>query len=107
MRIRSPRRASARIDAHSARAKEVARQVAAELVRDHGASRVWLVGSLARGTAHARSDIDLVVDIEPGRLPAVRDWVAGRVVDFDVDVLAFRALPEGWRGRIERDGEPL
>lgn len=35
-------------------------QRAAETVADHGATRVLLFGSVAKGTAHAHSDIDLV-----------------------------------------------
>jgi predicted nucleotidyltransferase len=31
------------------------------VLRAHGVERAWLFGSLARGTAHARSDVDLLV----------------------------------------------
>jgi predicted nucleotidyltransferase len=33
----------------------------------HGASNVRVFGSIARGTARSGSDVDLLVDFEPGR----------------------------------------
>lgn len=42
---------------------ELIRRVAA----GHGASNVRVFGSVARGQADERSDIDLLVDFEPGR----------------------------------------
>jgi predicted nucleotidyltransferase len=42
----------------------------AEIVRvafAHGASNVRVFGSVARGTAQLGSDVDLLVDFEPGR----------------------------------------
>lgn len=42
----------------------------AEIVRvatAHGASNVRVFGSIARGTAGPASDVDLLVDFEPGR----------------------------------------
>lgn len=37
------------------------------VARAHGASNVRVFGSVARGTARPESDIDLLVDFEPGR----------------------------------------
>jgi len=37
-----------------------------ETARRHGASRVRVFGSVARGTASLQSDIDLLVDFAPG-----------------------------------------
>src|SRR5665213_4083895 len=42
----------------------------ADIVRvagEHGASNVRVFGSIARGTAGPASDVDLLVDFEPGR----------------------------------------
>lgn len=38
-----------------------------DLAHQHGARRVSLFGSLARGEESADSDIDLLVELEPGR----------------------------------------
>ena len=38
-----------------------------EIVAAHGASNVRVFGSVARGTAGPGSDVDLLVDFEPGR----------------------------------------
>jgi predicted nucleotidyltransferase len=55
---------------------------------DHGASNVRVFGSVARGTAQPASDVDLLVDFEPGRtlLDHVALWrdleaLLGRSVD--------------------------
>jgi uncharacterized protein len=63
----------------------------AEIVRvaaSHGASNIRLFGSVARGTAGPTSDVDLLVDFEPGRtlLDHVGLWrdleaLLGRSVD--------------------------
>ncbi len=37
------------------------------IARDHGAMRVRLFGSFARGTAHEFSDVDFLIDLEPER----------------------------------------
>ncbi len=37
------------------------------LAAEHGASRIRVFGSVARGTADADSDIDFLVDLKPGR----------------------------------------
>jgi predicted nucleotidyltransferase len=54
----------------------------------HGASNIRVFGSVARGTAGPDSDIDLLVDFEPGRtlVDHVRLWrdlesLLGRTVD--------------------------
>jgi predicted nucleotidyltransferase len=43
------------------------RDVILRIASRHGASNVRLFGSTARGTSVATSDIDLLVDLEPGR----------------------------------------
>ncbi len=97
----------ARADAHAARALGLARDLAARLRAERGVDRVWLTGSLARGTAHERSDVDLVLDVDPTRASDLRDWIAGLELPVDVDVLVLAALPATWRARVEREGIPL
>lgn len=39
----------------------------APALRHLGVARLWLYGSVARGDATSASDVDLLVDLEPGR----------------------------------------
>jgi uncharacterized protein len=43
------------------------REAILRLAREHGATRVRVFGSMARGGAGAESDVDLPVDLEQGR----------------------------------------
>ena len=43
------------------------RRAVLELATRHGARNVRVFGSMARGDARPDSDVDLLVDIEPGR----------------------------------------
>jgi uncharacterized protein len=54
--------ASPTVEMLRARKDEILRVAAA-----HGASNVRVFGSVARGTATSASDVDLLVDFEPGR----------------------------------------
>jgi uncharacterized protein len=63
----------------------------AELCRRHGIRRLSLFGSVLRGTDRPDSDVDLLVEFEPGRTPGLlalarielelSDLLAGRKVD--------------------------
>jgi len=77
-------------------------------------------GSSARGTAHARSDLDLAIGLRPGRPPDVREIgslvarlesAAGRPVDLVLldevgPALAYRVFRDG-RVLLERDRSAL
>ena len=76
----------------------------------HGARNVRLFGSVARGDARPDSDIDLLVDLEPGRslLDHVGLWqdleeLLGRRVDVVVDGGVSPYLEE----RILAEARPL
>jgi len=80
-----------------------------EIVRiaaSHGARNVRLFGSVARGDATDQSDIDVLVDLEPGR--SLMDH-AGLIVDLErllgrrVDVVTERGLRPRVRDAILRD----
>ncbi len=80
------------------------------LARQHGAHNVRIFGSTARGEADEHSDIDLLVDMEPGRnlldmgglLMDLRDLL-GR----DVDVVTVPGLKPRIRSRVLREAVPL
>nr|HID13681.1 nucleotidyltransferase domain-containing protein [Anaerolineae bacterium] len=93
-------REAARRHAVALRARAEARRVAQMLVREFGASRVYLFGSLAReGRFHERSDVDLAVEgIAPERF--FKAWAAAdahsgvpiELVDMDEVGEAMRTL---------------
>lgn len=43
------------------------RQDILRIARSHGATRVKVFGSVARGEASSNSDLDLLIDLAPGR----------------------------------------
>lgn len=49
----------------------IASEQLAEFCRRHGIRRLALFGSVLKGTARAASDIDLLVEFEPGRTPGL------------------------------------
>jgi len=75
-----------------------------------GASNVRVFGSVARGEADSKSDIDLLVDLEPGR--SLFD-LGGLLMDLQdllghkVDVVTERGLRERIRERVLREAIPL
>jgi predicted nucleotidyltransferase len=80
------------------------------LARRHGARNVRVFGSTARGEAGPESDVDLLVDMEPGR--TLLDLVALRretsaLLGVDVDVATPDTLREAVRREAERDAVPV
>ncbi len=75
----------------------------------HGASRPRVFGSVASGTATSESDLDLVVDLEPGRtlfdVAALRDDLT-EILRCDVDVLTAGAL-HGRLAGLDRTTVPV
>lgn len=75
-----------------------------------GASNVRVFGSVARGEDDAKSDIDLLVDLEPGR--SIFD-LGGLLMDLQdllghkVDVVTERGLRERIRERVLKEAIPL
>ena len=75
-----------------------------------GASNVRVFGSVARGEDDAKSDIDLLVDLEPGR--SLFD-LGGLLMDLqdllgrNVDVVTERGLRERIRERVLKEAIPL
>lgn len=75
-----------------------------------GASNIRIFGSVARGEADAKSDIDLLVDLEPGR--SIFD-LGGLLMDLQdllghkVDVVTERGLRERIREHVLKEAIPL
>ena len=75
-----------------------------------GASNIRIFGSVARGEADPKSDIDLLVDLEPGR--SIFD-LGGLLMDLqellgqNVDVVTERGLRERIRERVLEEAIPL
>ncbi len=81
-----------------------------EIARRHGAGQVRLFGSIARGEATEDSDIDVLVELEPGR--SLFD-LGGLLTDLEmllgrrVDVVTPAGLRERIRERVLREAVPL
>ncbi len=90
------------------RARADAEAIAHLLVRDFGAKRVWLFGSLAAlRTFRRNSDIDLAVE---GLDPQELFRAIGRAIqmsDFSVDITPMEELPQESQDRIRTEGEIL
>jgi predicted nucleotidyltransferase len=76
----------------------------------HGASNVRVFGSVARGDADAASDVDFLVDFEPGR--SLLD-LAGLLIDLEdllghpVDVVTEPGLKARIRQRVLAEAVPV
>jgi predicted nucleotidyltransferase/DNA-binding XRE family transcriptional regulator len=76
----------------------------------HGIGHLRAFGSLARGEATAESDVDLLVDLEPGRtlldLAAFRREAA-EILDLPVDVATTDMLKDRARDEVLGEALPL
>ena len=76
----------------------------------HGATNVRVFGSVARGEADAASDVDFLVDFEPGR--SLLD-LAGLLIDLEdllghpVDVVTEPGLKARIRQRVLAEAVPV
>lgn len=81
-------------------------------LRARGVHHLALFGSLARGDARADSDIDVMLDIEPGRKFSLFDLASVHAVLQDelgreTDVVIREDLRPEFRARLERDAFPV
>jgi len=80
------------------------------IAKNYGASNVRVFGSVARGEADERSDIDLLVDMERGRSLLN---LAALLVDLEellgcqVDVVPEDSLRQQIKGRVLQEAVPL
>ena len=76
------------------------------LLRDkHGATRVWLLGSLAWGEPHADSDVDIAVTDVADLIAA--EVACAEVAPCPIQLLPFERLDIGFQKRITDEGEVL
>jgi len=81
-----------------------------QLAARYGARNVRIFGSVARGEARPDSDVDVLVDLEPGR--SLLD-LGGLLMDLQdllgcrVDVVTERGLRPRIRERVLREAVPL
>lgn len=89
---------------------EPTRQEILRLARAHGARHVRVFGSVARGEADAQSDLDFLVELEPGR--SLLD-LGGLQFELEVllrrpvDVVTERGLKARIRERVLREAIPV
>ena len=93
--------------------EELLRQKRCEILQiasKHGARQVWVFGSVARGETDAASDIDFLVELEPGR--SLLD-LGGMQFDLEallgcqVDVVTVRGLKARIREQVLREAVPV
>jgi predicted nucleotidyltransferase len=81
-----------------------------QLAAQHGAKNVKVFGSVARGEADAQSDVDFLVEMEPGR--SLLD-MGGLLMDLQdllgrkVDVVSVKGLRARIRDRVLREAVPV
>lgn len=86
------------------------REAILEIAAKHGARNVRIFGSFARGEADAESDIDFLVEMEPGR--SIFD-MGGLLMDLQellgrkVDVATDRGLKPRIRDHVMREAVNL
>jgi len=87
------------------------REALAAVCRRHGIRRLALFGSVLRGDAGDESDLDILVEFEPGRTPGLRfitiqeelSDLMGRKVDLSTPGF----LSPHFRDRVLREAFPL
>ena len=87
------------------------REALAAVCQRHGIRRLALFGSVLRGDAGSDSDLDILVEFEPGRTPGLRfitvqdelSALLGRKVDLNTPGF----LSPHFRDRVQREALPL
>ena len=80
------------------------------IVARHGGRNVRIFGSVARGEADEQSDIDLIVEFEPGRslLDHAALWLdLQELLGCEVDVVSERGIKARIRDRVLQEAVPL
>jgi uncharacterized protein len=81
-----------------------------DITRRYGASNVRLFGSRSKGTAKETSDLDLLIDLAPGRdlfdLIGIKQEIEA-ITGLKVDVVTENSLSKHLRKRILEEAKPL
>ncbi|MBE0582240.1 MAG: nucleotidyltransferase domain-containing protein [Desulfofustis sp.] len=81
-----------------------------EIARRHGASHLRLFGSRAKGVATSDSDLDLLVDLAPGRdlfdLIEMKQELEA-ATGLSVDLVTEKSLSKYLRARIIEEARPI
>lgn len=80
------------------------------LAKIYGASHIRIFGSVARHTADARSDIDFLVDLAPGKTLfdlGGLSYDLSQLLGRNVDVCTLPLLREPTRARVLAEAVPL
>ena len=89
---------------------EEKRDAILDIAKRHGARNVRIFGSVARGDYDEKSDLDFLVEMEPGR--SLFDH-ASLLLDLEsllgrkVDVVSERGIKARMRERVLREARPL
>jgi len=80
------------------------------LAHDHGATRVRVFGSVARGESGPESDLDLLVDMEPGRglfaIVAIKQDIED-LLGHEIHVVTEAAISPYIRDEILHEAKPF
>ena len=88
------------------RFSDIDKELITRIAKEHGVTSMSLFGSTARGEDHQSSDIDLLVDFEPGRslIDLVRlERELSEAFNIDFDVLTPNSLHPRIRERVNRE----
>lgn len=83
----------------------------AELCRRHGIKRLSLFGSVLKGRARPDSDVDLLVEFQPGATPgllgigAIEDELSALLGGRKVDLRTAAELSRYFRDQVVREAE--
>lgn len=81
-----------------------------QLATRWGASRVWVFGSRARGDAHEKSDLDLLVELKPGTtlLDLIRmEGVLEELLGISVEVVSKGGIKGSFAESVLREAREL
>lgn len=102
---RRQQREKAAIEKRRTHARRIAEQ-ATEILKQHGATKVILFGSILEDTFKLDSDLDLAVEMPS---PAWWEWYLklGETLKFPIDLVSLHHIKQGFREIILEFGEVL
>jgi uncharacterized protein len=80
------------------------------IAKGYGVYHIRIFGSVARNEANEKSDIDLLIDLEPGRsLFDLSGFIADmeELLDYPVDAVTENGLKPRMRNQVLREARPL